>query len=276
MAVIPAALKSFTSALRRAEELEKDASNLETQVVAYFCRLYIVTKGSKLCNGDNEAGAFLLSQMDALEKMKPSLGANSSKEKGYEICKDFALNAFNKADEEDRSGIADKTTAKIFYSAGTFFDILEQFGELSPEMQEKKVYSKWKATEIVNAVKEGRQPTPGGFGETPSIPAAPAAGSVSFTSSSSSSSSSSLFSEMSPVVPSAPPPSMFNPVTNMIRSVLPSSSASSSAPSPPSASNSHPPPGTVNIGPPLNSLDPRHNEMALAKDRLIEALKRLG
>ena len=36
MATIPVALKSFTSALRRAEELEKDASNLESQVKTYF------------------------------------------------------------------------------------------------------------------------------------------------------------------------------------------------------------------------------------------------
>ena len=77
--------------------------------------------------------------MDIVEKIKPSLGANSSKEKGFEICKDYAMNAFTKADEEDRSGMADKTTVKIFYSAGTFFEILEQFGELSPELQEKKV-----------------------------------------------------------------------------------------------------------------------------------------
>ena len=55
MAVIPAALKSFTSALRRAEELEKDASNLETQVkpaifhLVQFANL-TVTLFLKYCN----------------------------------------------------------------------------------------------------------------------------------------------------------------------------------------------------------------------------------
>ena len=61
-APIPASLKQFTSILRRAEELERDAENKESQVcwvklfctiqptvlffqvLAYFCRLYIVTK----------------------------------------------------------------------------------------------------------------------------------------------------------------------------------------------------------------------------------------
>lgn len=73
-APIPASLKQFTSILRRAEELERDAENKESQVcwvklfctiqptvlffqvLAYFCRLYIVTKGSKTAGGDNEAG----------------------------------------------------------------------------------------------------------------------------------------------------------------------------------------------------------------------------
>ncbi len=39
------------------------------------------------------------------------------------------MNDFTKADEEDMSGMADKTT-------GTFFEILEQIVELSPELQE--------------------------------------------------------------------------------------------------------------------------------------------
>ena len=60
-------------------------------------RLYVVTKGSKLIQGknDTEANKFLFSQMDTLEKIKPSLGSDHTKEKGFEICKSFALSAFS-------------------------------------------------------------------------------------------------------------------------------------------------------------------------------------
>ena len=78
----------------------------------------MVTKGSKLVQGkgDMDANKFLLSQMDLLEKIKPTLGTDHTKEKGFEICKNFALNTFGKADEQDRDGCADKVTAKIFYT----------------------------------------------------------------------------------------------------------------------------------------------------------------
>jgi hypothetical protein len=34
---------------------------------------------------------------------------------------------------------------------------------------EKKKYSKWKATDILNALKEGRKPTVGGLGEVSNL-----------------------------------------------------------------------------------------------------------
>jgi hypothetical protein len=33
------------------------------------------------------------------------------------------------------------------------------------QMKERNKYSKWKATEIMKALREGRMPTPGGYGE---------------------------------------------------------------------------------------------------------------
>ena len=77
----------------------------------------------------------------------------------------FALDVFQKADGEDRSGLADKGTARTFYAAGNFLDVLQQFGELSDDFKQMKKYAKWKAADILSAIKEGRAPTPGGFGE---------------------------------------------------------------------------------------------------------------
>jgi vacuolar protein sorting-associated protein VTA1 len=130
-AVIPNSLKIVTSVIRRAEELEKD-QNRESKIVAYYCRVYVVTKGSKICGSDPEAGKFLIGQMEILEKVKPTL--DITKEQGQEVCRNFAATVFNKADEEDRAGMADKATAKIYYAAGSFYDILEQFGDIDNEV----------------------------------------------------------------------------------------------------------------------------------------------
>lgn len=56
-------------------------------------------------------------------------------------------------------------TFLFFIIASSFFDILEQFGDIDEEITSKNKYSKWKATEIMKALKEGRTPEPGGYGE---------------------------------------------------------------------------------------------------------------
>ena len=131
--VIPPSFKLVTSAVGRAEELEKDP-NYESKVVAYYCRYFVVSRGSKLCSNPAlpAENAFLTSQLERLEKLKPGLDLNQ--EKGQNICRTYSLSVFEKADDEDRAGVADKGTAKLFYAAGTFFDILEQFGPIPPEV----------------------------------------------------------------------------------------------------------------------------------------------
>merc|ERR1719491_388754 len=72
---------------------------------------------------------------------------------------------------EDRAGEANKNTASTFYATASFLEILQQFHEENDDSEEfveqkkKAVYCKWKATEILKAIKEGRTPTPGSYGE---------------------------------------------------------------------------------------------------------------
>ena len=79
-------------------------------------------------------------------------------------------------------GMVNKGIAKSFYAAGTFYEILQQFypnkeegdnnineddyseiKEQIDEEEKRRLYCKWKATDILNAIKEGRTPIPGGF-----------------------------------------------------------------------------------------------------------------
>ena len=163
MEIIPEKLKPLTAFIRRAEELDKDTANPDAQIIAYFCRKYAMEKGIKMKLNAPEINTFLFSLMDNLEKSKQTLIV--SEETGAVTCENYAHSVFSKYDEEDRAGNATKMTAKGFYTASTFFDILEQFGELDAEVQEKRRYAQWKATDILNAIKSGVKPTPGALGE---------------------------------------------------------------------------------------------------------------
>ncbi|KAE8726889.1 Microtubule-associated proteins 65-1 isoform 1 [Hibiscus syriacus] len=58
-------------------------------------------------------------------------------------------------DKQDRAGRADLNTAKTFYAASIFFDIINQFGPLQPDLEKKQKYAVWKAADIRKALKEG-------------------------------------------------------------------------------------------------------------------------
>ena len=91
----------------------------------------------------------------------------------------FAMEIFDKADRVDRAGAATESTAKTFYAAVYFIQALETFGELPDELVKKARYSLWKAADIRKAIREGRQPTPGGAGEESAAAGAPGPGAAS-------------------------------------------------------------------------------------------------
>jgi vacuolar protein sorting-associated protein VTA1 len=166
---IPPELKKITPFVRRAEELDKDSGNPESRLVAYYCRQYAVHTGIEAAT--SAAGKGVLGELlGSLEKEKEAMNSFTRDEAKF-LCRKFADKIFDKADLEDRTGDANKNTAKTFYAAASFLEILQQFykdDDGSEEREEEKkraVYSKWKATEILKAIKEGRQHTPGGYGE---------------------------------------------------------------------------------------------------------------
>ena len=129
---IPPQFKLLTTYLRRAEELDKDTSNPNSPVIAYYCRLYAIEKGMKLGLPQSEMG-FLMQIMDTAEsakKVNPAINAAD----GKAVCQDFALHVFSIADNEDRTTGSTMMTAKTFYAAGAYFDTLEQFGEVEPDV----------------------------------------------------------------------------------------------------------------------------------------------
>ncbi|GKV38726.1 hypothetical protein SLEP1_g46608 [Rubroshorea leprosula] len=141
--------------LQRADELQK-----HDHLVAYYCRLYAMERGLKIPNSERTktTNALLASLMNQLEKDKKSLKLGPEDNLHLE---GFALNVFAKADKQDRAGKADLNTAKTFYAASIFFEILNQFGPIQPDLEQKQKYAAWKAADISKAIKEGRKPIPG-------------------------------------------------------------------------------------------------------------------
>lgn len=167
---IPVELKKITPYIRRAEELDKDKANPESRLVSYYCRQFAVHTGIPFASTSAASKACLGAILNDLEQEKIAMG-NFTRDESKFLCRAFVDKIFDKADAEDRAGRASKTTAKTFYAAATFFEILQQFYDDDDESEEredekkKTIYCKWKATDILKAIKEGRQPTPGGHGE---------------------------------------------------------------------------------------------------------------
>ncbi|CAH1444346.1 unnamed protein product [Lactuca virosa] len=141
--------------LQRADELQK-----HEPLVAYYCRLYAMERGLKIPSSERTktTSSLLVSLMKQLEKDKKSLQLGPDDHLHLE---GFASNVFAKADKQDRAGRADLNTAKTFYAASIFFEILNQFGEVQPDLEQKQKYAAWKAADIRKAIKEGRKPIPG-------------------------------------------------------------------------------------------------------------------
>lgn len=175
---IPPELKKITQYVRRAEELDKDTSP-QTRLVAYYSRQHAVTLGIPLATS-NDGKQCLGDLLNELEKEKKPM-SNFTKKEAYVVCRGFAMKIFDKADSVDRAGMSDKSTAKTFYAAASFLDILRQFDDPSAdaaaaeeeksedvlEEEKKSFYAKWKATDILKAIREGREVTAGGYGIDP-------------------------------------------------------------------------------------------------------------
>jgi vacuolar protein sorting-associated protein VTA1 len=157
-AVIPAEYKALTPYIKRAEELANDTVNTpESKYVSYYCLLYAIERGMKIVASDQ---TFLYALFEKAEHNKILFGIDKIESNKEVICENFAFTVFSNADNEDRSGAATMATAKSFYAASIFLDILEQFNpSMEEEVLEKRKYAKWRSSEIIKALKEGRAPS---------------------------------------------------------------------------------------------------------------------
>lgn len=154
-------LKAIAPFLQRAEELVE-----REPVIAYWCAYYAAQVGISLKAKDAASRTLLFGLLTALERLKNEIGPNDAidmEAASAAYVENFALKVFKMADDEDRAGRANKSTAKKFLAASNFFEVLKIFpkSEVSEATESKLRYAQWKAADIAKAFREGRKPNPG-------------------------------------------------------------------------------------------------------------------
>ena len=143
-------------------ELAAEIKTLSPKV-AYYCRLYAVEQALALgCKDLHPAiDEFVKSELQDLEKAKPSLGITSETYKAdADNCRGFAKWLFTRADKADRSGIQKHIPAAVvcFKRASQFFIVATQFGALPEDCARLQKYAAWRSVALNKAYKEGRTP----------------------------------------------------------------------------------------------------------------------
>jgi len=158
MADLPAELKQLKRFIREAKKTEKISP-----VIAYYCRLYAIQESMKLDESKKTAASkqWMAAQLTELEQSKVDVSRDEAKQK----ITSMAHNVFKHADEVDRAGKADKTTAAAFNTAYVFYTVLKQFGDRDDQIVQAAKYCLFKTTDILKALREGRTPKPGPPGD---------------------------------------------------------------------------------------------------------------
>jgi len=133
-------------------------------VVSYWSRLTALQTGLGLDKSSKEALAVLLPLMEWLEKEKADRKDNeavTNEVVASAHIENYAMKLFLVADKADREGNFGKNVVKCFYSAGILFDVMQTFGELTPEVSHYRKYAKMKAAYIHNCLKNGETPIAG-------------------------------------------------------------------------------------------------------------------
>jgi vacuolar protein sorting-associated protein VTA1 len=156
VAIVPPAWTALIrSFLVRATEFQP-----KQPLVAYFLKTHVAFVCLKnRTSGGKEGTSFIMTLLKELEQDKAALGSELEKNDGRTILTRMALMLFNKADDNERSGIANDTVVKMFYTSSILFEATGQYmdsGKLDPIAEEKSKYAKYVATRMNKALTSGK------------------------------------------------------------------------------------------------------------------------
>eukprot|EP00922_Rhytidocystis_sp_ex-Travisia-forbesii_P056263 GHVS01083301.1.p1 GENE.GHVS01083301.1~~GHVS01083301.1.p1 ORF type:complete len:258 (+),score=56.81 GHVS01083301.1:288-1061(+) len=156
---LPEPARHLAPYINRADELHEHCP-----MASFYCRLFVAEQLSLLRTQPSDAGVdkLLMDQLDKAEQLKALTNSNSDNPSVSPFTKqefeNFCLGVFKRANDDDQTGQISQSTLQRYFCAGIFLDVLGQFGPLSPEMEQKRKYSRWRATCIKRSLDKGETP----------------------------------------------------------------------------------------------------------------------
>ncbi|KAI1454687.1 DUF605-domain-containing protein [Annulohypoxylon moriforme] len=157
---IPAKLKQagITPFILRATQLET-----AKPVISYWCFYWAVNQilGKGLHSADDDCHLYTTNLMEKLEHIKEGQVGNDAIHDdvaGQAYVEQFAQETFDRALRPLKANKVTQQTASTFEAAATFFQLVNIWGQVDAETQEKIKYAKWNAARILKAIKEGKDP----------------------------------------------------------------------------------------------------------------------
>lgn len=160
MESIPDEIGYIKPYLMRSEEMKQ-----ADPIVSYYTLRYalqISLDFHKQNPTNSQVKQYIMNMMGVMEEKRKALGEVFEPQQHFEK---FITMLFVSCDNDDRKVGSTKSTAQKFLVLSYFIDAMGVFEELPPDWVEKRKYCKWKAADILKALKKGEQPLPGGPGE---------------------------------------------------------------------------------------------------------------
>ena len=160
MESLPEEISYIRPYLTRSEEMK-----VADPIISYYTLRYALQQAldvHKQNPNNKEVKQYMMSMMGIMEEKRKSLGEVAEPKAHFER---FITMLFVSCDNDDRKIGSTKATAQKFLVLSYFIEAMGVFEELPPDWVEKRKYCKWKAADILKALKRGEQPLPGGPSE---------------------------------------------------------------------------------------------------------------
>lgn len=157
---VPEEIANIKPFLIRSEEMK----NADAVVSFYTFRyaLSLAFDFRKQNPGIPTVDQYLGNMLGIMEEKKKSIASIQDPKEQYEK---FITMLFISADNDDRKTGSTKATAQKFLILSYFIEAFNVFNEIPQDWEEKRIYCKWKAADILKALKRGEKPLPGGPNE---------------------------------------------------------------------------------------------------------------
>ncbi|KAL2161738.1 hypothetical protein VTH06DRAFT_8300 [Thermothelomyces fergusii] len=141
------------------------AAQLQTvkPIMAYWCEYWAVNQilAKQLHTADESILNYTTKLIDKLEQTKAEYAnedAITDDAAGQAYVEQFAQETLDRAERVVKAGRVTQQTATTFDAAATFFHVVNIWGPVDQETQQKIKYAKWNAARIIKAIKEGKDP----------------------------------------------------------------------------------------------------------------------